>query len=249
MANSVVWLTPCFQSAHLIPRFIESLNKLDPQPDRYVFSENNSIDDTLEMLVSAPLGPPHEVLRVWFAKDAVKRTGRYTPMAHIMQLLLTRARQLDPDFAIISACDVFVRTPDAVEILTAWNVDCIAARIVRWFPGGLFISAKWAHPYRKDLYRMARLWKQPFDDTPLMVGFGLVCLSRRLIQDRRINFYPIPPSPIPGDQCSEDFGYCMQMRKYEYKCCLDGIVSADHVVYDEKHQVKAWTKDEEFEYP
>lgn len=247
MSSKVIWLTPCFQSEHLIPRFIEHQKKLDPQPDLYVFSENNSTDNTLKLLVESDL--PHEIIRTWFVKDAVKRSNRYSPMSHIMQLLLTKARRLDPDFAIISACDVFVKSYDAIDILTSWNVDCVAARILRWFPQGIFISAKWEHPTRKGYQQMTQRTLRLFDETPLMVGFGLVCLSRKVIQDKRINFYPIPKSPKEGDQCSEDFGYCLQLKQNGYNCCLDGIVEAEHVLVDVKNRAKAWTVGENFEYP
>ena len=242
-------MTPCFNSAHILPTFFDCLRELEPQPDLYVFAENNSVDGTLEMLWNFEL--PREVHRLWLVKDAAKRTDPYVPMAHIRQVLLTRARRLNPDYIIFCDVDVFVRTPDAIDVLTTWQVDCVAARIIRIFPKRkMMISAKWKY-HEGTPTVMRNYMENVFDDTPVMVGFGLVCLSRRVIQDRRINFYPLPKSKV--GLVAEDFGYCLQMREYGYKCCLEGIVIADHVVYDEKNRTKAWTKDGseycQFEYP
>ena len=255
----VLWLTPCYNAEHLLPFFFASLRELNPKPDFIIFSENNSTDKTLQMLVDYK-EIPNIVLKLVFIKDIVKKKGAYHPMAKICQRLWGAARFYDTDYTILTAVDTFVRSPDAIETLIDWNVDFVTARVARSFPEGLMISAKWKHPTNPKLHRMfkpqlmlrwlvkgelltARIMNKPvklLDDTPLMAS-GFFCFSRKLVQDKRLNWFPIPKSPVKGDHCSEDFGFCKNAAKLGYKIHLDELVILDHVVYDKHHLTKAWT--------
>jgi len=247
--KKVVWVTLCYNVAHLLPLFFNTLRRLNPQPHLYLFAENNSTDDTLKKITEFEF--PKEIIRLWFRKDTGKMySNPFVPIGHIRQMVLTRLRQLDPDYVIWCDADIFVKTRDVVDVITTWEVDCIAVRMLRIYPEGLLLSAKWKHPYKKNLYWMMNSTRLAFDDTPLMVGFGIACLSRKVIQDRRINFVPIPLNPFTKeDLTSEDFGYCVQMKEHGYKCCLDGIVVADHVIYDPQQRMKPWTKTADQERP
>lgn len=101
---TVILLVATYNGNHNWELFSESLYKLNPAPDKVIFCENNSTDGTLNNLVNFKL--PHEIIRVWFKEDMqsqiqVERWD-YLTIAHPRQLLLTRAKQLNPDYAILT---------------------------------------------------------------------------------------------------------------------------------------------------
>jgi len=235
----IIFLIATRNGEAVLNLFFEHLCKLDPQPDKYVFCENNSVDKTLETLQRFKL--PHEIMRVWFSDDAIERVGSpYGVMAHVRQLLLTRARKIDPDYAIFLDDDVFVKTPEMIRVLTGWRVDIVGGSYIRSWPEGFHLASLWkSHDSNEYL-----LCKRPTKalDEPFVTGAGCLCLSRRVIQDRRINFYPLPEIPdTTPSEVSEDFGYCWQARKYGYKIYLDGVVHLVHCVHVPGRDAKAWS--------
>jgi hypothetical protein len=62
-----------------------------------------------------------------------------------------------------------------------------------------------------------------FLDEPYVTSAGCLCLSRKIIQDKRVNFYP-----IIQDNASEDFSYYIQARNNGYKIYLDGTNALGH---------------------
>jgi hypothetical protein len=259
-------MTPCFNAAHLFPFLFKSYAELNPQPDYYLWSENNSSDGTrriLERRVSNSFGREELLGKFGFSRDAA--VGKpYSVIARVMQALWERARQLNPEFVCLNAADQFPVSPDIIGVLEDWNVDFVFGRVIRVFPevkDGFTVSARWKHPLDSTKTRMrivkANLkWLIPhkllvarpagtpipiFDDR-LLMGGGFNCYSNRLLQDKRLNWYPIPDKPEGSkEQPSEDFGFCLNMLRLGYKICMDGITVTDHVVYDVKHKVKAWS--------
>jgi hypothetical protein len=51
-----------------------------------------------------------------------------------------------------------------------------------------------------------------------------LALSRKVIQDKRLNFYPV----LEG--YSEDFGYCSKARELGYEIWVDGTVNVGHKI-------------------
>jgi glycosyltransferase involved in cell wall biosynthesis/GT2 family glycosyltransferase len=225
-------LVPVYNSGKTLPLFFSSLNALEPQPELYVFAENNSSDDTLEQVSKFNL--PHKVIRVWFRKDAAMLSqNRYEPIAHIRQLLLTFARDYNPDYAIFLDSDVIPRTQSLIENLTLWKKDIVGGAYLRMFPQGVWLASKWKDPNTGEV--MFRQKTHLPLEKPHMTSAGCMCLSRKIIQDKRVNFYPVQAG------ASEDFSYCLQARDYGYEVFLDGVIKLEHII-PEKLRVKPWTR-------
>lgn len=239
-------LIPVYNCSKTLPTLFSFLYKLEPQPTLTVFAENNSKDDTLKTVYS--FRRPHKVIRVWFKKDAVQTSESvYEPMAHIRQLLLTFARQYDPDYAFFIDSDVYPKSRDLLESMTLWNKDIVGGAYWRLFPEGIFLASKWINPNNSHTYQLRRRIATPLDE-PAITSAGCLCLSRKIIQDSRVNFYP-----ISRQMASEDFGYCLQARDFGYGIFLDGTVRLCHYI-PKKMPIKPWSyiptaeKYEEFVY-
>lgn len=227
-------LIPVYNCGKVLPNLFDALYNLDPQPDLYVFAENNSQDDTLEQIYRFKL--PHKVIRIWFRKDAAMLSeNRYEPIAHVRQLLLTFARSFDPDYAIFLDSDVLPQTRHLIDSLTSWRKDIVGGPYLRLFPEGLWLATRWQSPERPDCCMFLRSPRTALDE-PLMTSGGCLCLSNKIIQDRRIDFYP-----MYGEDASEDFGYCLKAREYGYKVYLDGTISLLHF-FPKDSPIKPWSR-------
>lgn len=228
---TVILLVATYNQAKLLPTFFYYLYRLDPQPQVTVFAENNSSDDTLNLLTR--FKRPKEIIRLWFRRNAVMTTqNRYEVIAHVRQLLLTRARQLSPDFAVFLDSDVLPLDAALIEKLVRHKLDVVGGPYLRRFPWGVYLATIW-----RDGNRL-RSWsvpQQPLDEVEL-TSAGCLCLSNRVIRDRRINFYP-----MYSQTASEDFGYCRQARKNGYKIWLDGTINLKHQT-QAMQKPKPWTK-------
>lgn len=225
-------LVPVYNCTKTLPSFFRCLYDLNPQPNLYVFVENNSSDDTLQQV--RRFKHPHKIIRVWFRKDAAMcNTNRYIPIAHIRQLLLTFARNYNPDYAIFLDSDVFPRTKELIDNLTRWRKDIVGGGYLRVFPDAMWLASKWKHPNQSG-YEFRRKIQKTLDE-PWITSAGCMCLSQRIIQDKRINFFPVIPN------ASEDFGYCLQAREHGYKVFLDGVIKLEHYI-PEKIPTKPWSR-------
>ena len=230
-----ILLVPTYNRADMLPTFFSYLYRLKPQPSKTVFAENNSKDETVQKVME--FRRAKELIRVWFRDDVVMTAdNRYEVIAHIRQLLLTRARQLDPDYAIFLDDDVFVLDKDMIEKLTSHRLDVVGGPYLRCFPWGIFLASIWKDPDGK-----LRSWDTP--PSPLeeveLQSAGVMCLSRKVIQDRRANFYP-----IISKTSSEDFNYCRQLKTLGYKIWLDGTVKLKHFIKRSGRRMKPWTYNE-----
>jgi GT2 family glycosyltransferase len=236
--TKIIVMIPVYNCAGILPQLFNSLYALSPQPDFYVFAENNSSDDTLSRIQEFRC--PHKTIRVWFRKDAaLLHEGRYEPIAQIRQLLLTFARNIDPEYAVFLDSDVFPRTPELLRNLTCWQKDIVGGAYLRAYPDGIWLASKWRIPGDDRVLRLYSVRKVL--DKPLVTSAGCLCLSRKIIQDRRIDFVPL----IPG--ASEDFGYCLKARELGYKVFLDGISKLYHHI-PERLPLKPWSRNALNEY-
>jgi GT2 family glycosyltransferase len=227
-------LIPVYNCGKILPIFFGHLKRLDPQPDLYVFAENNSSDSTLDQVWKFDL--PHKVIRVWFRKDAaILNENRYVAIAHIRQLLLTFARHYDPDYAIFLDSDILPQTRELIDNLTSWRKDVVGGPYLRLFPEGLWIATRWQASDNPNRCMFLRSPRTALDE-PLMTSGGCLCLSHRIIQDKRMNFYP-----LYGMDASEDFGYCIRARDLGYGVYLDSTVSLLHYFPNEM-PIKPWSR-------
>ncbi|MFZ7137671.1 MAG: hypothetical protein ACOWW1_04560 [archaeon] len=228
-------LIPVYNCGKKLSSLFSFLYKLDPQPSLYVFAENNSDDDTLNRVWK--FKRPHKVIRLWFRKDApVVSESPYDTIAHVRQTLLTFARNFDPDYAIFLDSDVYPKTKELIDCLSFWGKDLVGGAYLRAFPEGLWLASKWQVPGDPKHYALRKKVTRALDE-PLMTSAGCLCLSRKIIQDKRVNFYPVRPKGA-----SEDFGYCLQARNFGYKTYLDGTINLKHVI-GKKIPKKPWTFD------
>lgn len=226
-------MIPLYNSAKTLPELFESLYKLDPQPDLYVFAENNSSDNTLKHVQNFKL--PHKLIRIWLRKDAAMiHQSRYITIGQIRQLLLTYARNYDPDYAIFLDSDVIPQTTKLIENLTSWKKDILGGTYHRLFPHGIYIASRWQHPTKENATILRKKITQPLEQ-PIATSGGCLCLSRKIIQDKRINFYPIMP------KASEDFGYCLKALEHGYKTYLDGKTKLKHII-PQTMPIKPWSR-------
>jgi GT2 family glycosyltransferase len=226
-------LIPVYNCGKTLPALFSFLYKLKPQPDLFVFAENNSEDNTLKVITK--FKRPNKIIRVWFRDDAaVIGESRYEPIAHIRQLLLTFARRFEPDYAIFLDSDVYPRSRDLIDRLSLWQKDLVGGAYSRLFPQGMFIASKWSTPDGKKIL-MKKKSNLPLD-MPNVTSAGCLCLNRRILQDKRVNFYPL----IKG--ASEDFGYCLQARFAGYNVYLDGTLHLHHII-PRKMPKKPWLFD------
>lgn len=228
-------LIPVYNCGKTLSSLFSFLYRLNPQPDLYVFAENNSKDDTLDRIWK--FKRPHKVIRLWLKEDAtIISETPYDTIAHVRQLLLTFARNYDPDYAIFLDSDVFPRTKELIESLTFWGKDLVGGAYLRAFPEGVWLASKWSVPGDPHHFGLHKRIVKPLDQ-PLMTSAGCLCLSRKLLRDTRINFFPVAPVGA-----SEDFGYCLQARNYGYATYLDGTAKLHHVI-QKKIPQKPWTFD------
>jgi glycosyltransferase involved in cell wall biosynthesis len=236
-------LIPTYNCSNTLGKLFRYLDKLKPQPTTTIFAENNSRDNTLWQIRKHYKHKPHKIIRVWFREDAAKTCKSvYEPIAHIRQLLLTAARHYNPDYSIFLDADVYPLSQNLISILTKWRKDIVGGSYVRMFPDGPFLASKWTVEGRPDLFRY---YKIPYAELmePLMTSAGCLCLSRKVVQDHRLNFYPLYGKDA---RASEDFGYCLKARELGYKVFLDGTAVLWHDL--QQLRPKPWMKRKDGKY-
>jgi cellulose synthase/poly-beta-1,6-N-acetylglucosamine synthase-like glycosyltransferase len=207
----------------------QKLESLNPQPMKILFCENNSSDDTVKLLRKVPNSEymTFQVDRDW--KN--KATTSYDIVARARQMLLERARELEPECLLFLDADTIPGTPDLVPRMAYRGKDIVGGAYIRTFENGVpCIAAYWEGGVRKQeaIY--------PFDDTVYVVGGGCMLIGKKLLMDKDINFIP-----VPEDGTSEDYAYCQKALKKGYTIGLDSSVMMLHYYDDEYGQTKDWS--------
>ena len=243
--ENVVMLIPIYQMRTVFAKVKQFLYELNPQPGKYIFLENNSTDGTLEEI--AKFEKPHEIIRLWF-KSNPGFDGSFNT-AHLIislvrQMLLDRARRLNMDYAIFLDADVCPLTTDMVASLTSWGdkADIVGGPYLRPFPSEVLLDVFWKSSVPGDwtMRRTAKVAVQPLEDVAI-VGGGCMCLTRRILDDKRMQFWPRNPKWIP--EYSEDHAFCLDALDLGYKVALDTTVELSHGVYDDPNRQKPWMLD------
>jgi len=230
----VILLVPVYNCSNIFNEWASFIKKLKPKPSRIIFCENNSTDDTLKKAWNFKMkGVKTEVIRYWTVdprnREVFPFENCYDTIAHARQLLLTRARQLDPDFAIYIDSDIYLQDTDTINTLTIWNKDIIGGAYRRVFPEGLYVATLfYVSPILKERYKKWIKYKKLNANVLIhevhATSGGCLCLSRKVIQNRKVNFFPVPKG------YSEDFGYCKTARDQGFKIYLDGILRLGHKI-------------------
>jgi len=256
MRPKVILLVPTHNAADHLELWSDNLYLLDPPPDKVIFCENNSTDDTLRWIDKLKL--PHELIRIWFRDDIetqiLKEENEYLNIAHVRQLLLTRARHLNPDYAIFVDDDV-IPPKDLIQKIINSSKDMIGFNYYRHYPEGIWLSSKAfnSSPAVKgnmyyDLVFASRIcttlpkYREKYVEDNLLqvdcMSGGCMGLSSKIIQDRRLNFYPINLMKWT----SEDFGYCVKATRLGYKVWVFRDKIARHLI--DKRIVRPWSTEE-----
>jgi hypothetical protein len=222
VAKDVVLLVPIYNTTRRCWKVFErALYRLDPQPEKVIFCENNSVDNTLELIEKFQL--PHEVIRIWFKEDAAKGQP-YEPIANVRQLLLTRARTFGANIAIFLDDDCIPQDKDFIQrfldnIYYDNNLDICGGSYTRDFPQETMVATVWSidapikdmpkgtvpiikRGIAKEIRKARQLnlnvlgFKyQDYDEGKIYkatcTSAGALALSRKILNDKRLNFVPI----------------------------------------------------------
>lgn len=214
---------PVRQVESTLPRVFEALSTLDPQPGRYLFLENNSSDNTLNLL--REFDAPKEIIRLWFL-DGFEVPDSWAGVSIARHFLLKRARQLNPDFTLFLDADVIPSRSDLITRLTSWQRDFVAGVYLRTLFEG--VTKYDAIPIPSRLSKSSPLMEVSSS------GLGVACLSRRIVQDRRLDFH-LPWEP--QDLNVEDWEWCRKARKLGYSLFVDDDVKCEHL---ERRHSRPW---------
>jgi glycosyltransferase involved in cell wall biosynthesis len=75
MKEMIVCLIPIYQGEATFSKSADSLLSLDPQPDLYVFCENNPTDNSLKLI--SEFEAKKEIIRLWFRQDVPEVLGGF----------------------------------------------------------------------------------------------------------------------------------------------------------------------------
>lgn len=235
--SGVLFLIATYNNAAILQRCLGLMKRLNPQPDKYIFFENNSMDSTMDILEKWRSNYPTEIIRMWFRPDAVQILGNaYGTIGLVRQTLLDRARKLNPDYVIFIDDDIFIADKDFISRIISWRKDIVGAPYLRRYPQGTFLASKWFNfsenqkEYPYQLKRHCSGFQEVF-----MTSGGAMCIHNKLLMDRRVNFLPI----ITSSDTSEDYGYCIKAKKLGYKVYLDCSLHLGH--YLKATNYKAWS--------
>jgi len=230
--KNVVVLTPTVGNRAYFHEWAKWIKRLSPEPRKVIFYIDENDYGTWKRLAKWKF--PHEIIRTPLTTKNTKRL-RYNRIAEIRQILLNRAKELDPDYAWFVDDDMFIKDQKALEKLTYWDVDIIGGLYPRIFPFGIRLASKWFHPnYPKPMWKMYENVPVRGLDEVAMTSGGCLLLSRKVIQDDRLHFYP-----MEFTCASEDFGFCLLAREYGYKIWVDGRVGLAHFISGKR---KDWTQ-------
>lgn len=221
-------------------RMVMSLN---PLPQKFIFCENDSDDETLQLIKEWDF--PHELMSFRAKTD---RDDIYSAIAQNRQKLLERARELDPKFVVFLDDDVFPHNQDFLDLLVRDDLPIVGGKYIRAFQEGVFVASKWSvdAPVEdlppaiglEELVDDAKKNKTPYlmfsdcEDKLYKVAAtsaGCMCIRGDVIKDERLNFYPRKQKMI-DNMVSEDFAYCVDASRFGYETYLDGRVRLEHLL-------------------
>ena len=252
IAKGIVFLVAVYNIENRWKAWEKMIKALDPRPEKVIFCENNSDDNTLELV--SKWDYPHEIIRFYTRSDAASNRN-YDIIAMARQFLLQRARQLNPKYAIFIDDDIFPEDPNFIEKLIRWKKSLVGGTFLRQFTEGIFIGSKWSVKDFKDMPQVQGLGKKVkkikkkypnvcFSNCErklykvTMTSTGLLSIGNEILQDKRINFYPIDEQLLKNEY-SEDFGFCILAKRFGYETFLDGDTRCAHIFATNEKQ-RAW---------
>ena len=166
---------------------------------------------------------------------------------------------MDIDYAIFIDSDILIGDIDFITKVTECKYDVLNKEISSFdILGGAYYGMSFNG--KKYLSALTKYKDNVIEHylgihEVYAVGGGCLCLSKKIIMDKRINFYPLIERRTfnQGElavNTSEDFGYCFQATDNGYKCYLDNTLNIGHY---KNEYYRAWTRINggyiDFEYP
>jgi GT2 family glycosyltransferase len=195
---------------------------------------------------------PHEVIRVWFREDIdvpiFKEDNEYLTICHVRQLLLAKAKHLDPDYAIFVDDDV-MPPKDLIKKVVEAGKDLLGGYYYRNFPEGLWIDCRFWKENGKVNQFVDEFWLKYLcqKETPQFVegdfiiaeefSGGCMALSRLILNDNRLSFYP---RALEQKYAAEDFGFCIKANEFGYKPYVHRFLRCFHIL--DKKTIRPWTE-------
>lgn len=238
----------CYNSVRFLGKQFYYLSRLNPKPDIIYWVENNSNDGTLEYIARhcEVLKLPYKIISYHFIENAVQylkdhNGTAYDVIAIARQIGLQAFRNDKCDYGIFVDDDLYFTESDALQKLTQYSEDIVGGTYQRVYPEGIYVASKWG-TVKYGVYRLKTIDKvaRPFD-FPAITSGGCLCLSKKAIQDRRLNFYPVQDEYNTSSSASEDYGFCLKASKLGYKLILDNSTKLLHMYRETITDIKPWT--------
>lgn len=252
IAKGVIFLVSTQNSEKQWSAWQKMIKALDPLPEKVIFCENDSTDKTRDLIKNWDF--PHELI-TFKSKISKKNNDIYSAIAKNRQLLLNRARQMNLKFAIFLDDDVFPDEKNIIDKLISHNLPIVGGAYLRPFDDrGMHVASKWSidnideMPQTHNLVSLVENVKQKgfkyiiFSSCDRLLykvaltSAGCLCLASDIINDMRLNFYPIRHDLGSIEGCSEDFGYCLLAKSKGYEIYLDGNTRLAHLINPEKQR-------------
>lgn len=231
-----VVLIPVYNAERTLPLCLEYVGRLDPPPEKVVFCENNSTDRTLEIVANYP--GEKELIQFNVASDFLVGKHTHTVIGNARQMLLQKARELDPDYALFIDADVLALDRNLVEKVHYRELDLLGAPYYRNFPEGLFLGTLFpaVNPKPGDRYSLRASVSLDLE-TVEATSAGALFLSNKILKDKRLNFVP-----LLAKMWAEDFGFCAKAKALGYPTHLDSTINVHHMTRESMGKVKPWTQ-------
>lgn len=238
----VIFLTPSYNSERTLRRCLNLAKNLVDKPFKHIFVTNNCMDRTNEIIDKYLTVVEGRRITWDFPDDFVLRIG--DPYANIAiarnRLLLEARKEMEADpsikYAFFLDDDIYLVDRETIGKLASWGADAISGPYKRIFflEDGPVLAATFVD-LLKNPPDFSRYWRYQNPVAPLMMPYfvsaGCMLISRRVIMDRRVRFWPIYKRPdfVPGgEDTSEDFGFSMLLRTLGYEVLMDGTINVGH---------------------
>ncbi len=152
--------------------------------------------------------------------------GKFDGIGKARQLLLEEARRLDCDYSVFLNVDLEPNSVDFLDKMSIWKRDIVGSAYTEMSsPNPALVPEKELilalfYDGLGQTYFTDKLtdWINPC----YCVSFGCVCLSRRIVQDKRLNFFPLV------SDMSEDYSYCHKAFYMGYHPYVETTANLKH---------------------
>ncbi len=240
---TVIAVSAVYNDAGCLPEFFTCIRRLAEKPSHHIFVTNNCTDGTDTLIDAYP--EPHKRISYNLPTNFTSKKGDpYAALAVAWQRGLEEARRYmaehrEVTHALWLDSDIFVDDADAIPRAVGIGKDILCGSYLRNFPEGTRLASTFhadtellrylPHLTRGEYYHISDVY------APLMRPYcssaGFMLVTRELILDRRVNFYPIYKVGPEGrhlQETSPEYGYQLKARTLGYETWLDGSIRMRH---------------------